>query len=194
MVRSLFLFLFLTLGWAGAALAGVEIQFYSKDTASTFPHAFVRLTGTDAQTGEAVDTNYGFTPVSVTPAILFGAVPGMMQTASRQYLERSDRHFSLKLTDSQYRSVLAVVERWRSAPQPNYRLNSRNCVHFVAEVAAALGLSAQPERRLVKKPKSFLRKVTQDNLALIQAWGRTAPLLAPAQAATAPASTQAPAH
>lgn len=191
MLRRLLLFLLLTLGWAGAAAAEVEIHFHSKDMASTFPHAFVRLTGTDERTGEAVDINYGFTPVSLTPAILFGPVQGMMHTVSRQYLDRSDQHFSLKLTDAQYRAVLAVVERWRAAPQPNYRLNSRNCVHFVAEVAAALGLAAVPDRKLVKKPKSFLRRVTQDNLALIESWGRQAPALAPLQpppaAATAPA-------
>jgi len=191
MLRRLLLFLLLTLGWAGAAAAEIEIHFHSKDMASTFPHAFVRLTGTDERTGEAVDINYGFTPVSLTPAILFGPVQGMMHTVSRQYLDRSDRHFSLKLTDAQYRAVLAVVERWRAAPQPNYRLNSRNCVHFVAEVAAALGLAAVPDRKLVKKPKSFLRQVTQDNLALIESWGRQAPALAPLQppqaAATAPA-------
>lgn len=191
MLRRLLLFLLLTLGWAGTAAAEIEIHFHSKDMASTFPHAFVRLTGTDERTGEAVDINYGFTPVSLTPAILFGPVQGMMHTVSRQYLDRSDRHFSLKLTDAQYRAVLAVVERWRDAPQPNYRLNSRNCVHFVAEVAAALGLAAVPDRKLVKKPKSFLRRVTQDNLALIESWGRQAPALAPLQpppaAATAPA-------
>ncbi|HET9460167.1 MAG TPA: hypothetical protein VFO51_09330 [Sphingomicrobium sp.] len=192
MLRRLLLFLLLTLGWAGAAAAEIEIHFHSKDMASTFPHAFVRLTGTDEGTGEAVDVNYGFTPVSLTPAILFGPVQGMMHRVSRQYLDRSDRHFSLKLTDAQYRAVLAVVERWRDAPQPNYRLNSRNCVHFVAEVAAALGLAAEPDRRLVKKPKSFLRQVTQNNLALIETWGRQAPPLAPPQ--PQPAAVVAPAR
>lgn len=192
MGRRLLLFVILTLGWAGAAAAEIEIHFYSKDMASTFPHAFVRLTGTDERTGEAIDVNYGFTPVSLTPAILFGPVQGMMHTVSRQYLDRSDRHFSLKLTDAQYRAVLAVVERWRDAPQPNYRLNSRNCVHFVAEVAATLGLAAEPDPRLVKKPKSFLRQVTQNNLALIQAWGRQAPALAPPQ--QPPAAAIAPAR
>jgi len=191
MMRRLFLFLILALGWAGAASAEIEIHFHSKDMASTFPHAFVRLTGTDERTGEAIDTNYGFTPASLSPAILLGPVHGMMQAVSREYLERSDRHFSLKLSDEQYRTVLAIVEKWRTAPQPNYRLNSRNCVHFVAEVAAALGLSAQPERKLVKKPKSYLRKVTQDNLALIEAWGRPPPALA--APTTQPPSSVAPA-
>lgn len=187
------LLLVLLLGWGGVARAEVEIAFYSKDLASTFPHAFVRLTGTDQSTGQKFDVNYGFTPERISPGILFGSVRGMIQTVDPVYVSRSDRHFSLKLDDEQYRAVLAVVEKWRTAPQPSYRLNSRNCVHFIAEVASALGLHAPPARGLMKKPKSFLRKVTSDNSALIRQWeSRTGiaarpPPTAPVPAAPAPA-------
>lgn len=183
--------LILLLGWAGVARAGVEVHFHSKDFASTFPHAFVRLTGTDP-TGRPIDVNYGFTPERLTGGILFGPVRGMMQTVDPLYVSRSDRHFSLKLTDQQYRTVLAIVERWHTAPQPNYHLNGRNCVHFVAEVASALGLHAPEDKRLMKKPKSFLRKVTEDNLALIEQWpARHA--VAIRQASPAPTPAPAPA-
>jgi hypothetical protein len=138
--------------------------------ASTFPHAFVRLTGIDETTGQPFDANYGFTPVRVTPGILLGPVRGMMHTADPLYVSRSDRHFSLKLSRDQYRAVVAVVEKWRDAQQPSYRLESRNCVHFVAEVATVLGLHAPPARGLMKRPRSFLQKVTGDNRALIAQW------------------------
>ena len=173
-MRQLLTFLLLLLGWAGAAAAQVEIHFHSKDMASTFPHAFVRLTGTDESTGQPVDINYGFTPVSLSPAILLGAVAGTIQTVDPVYVSRSDRHFTLALTPEQHRSVLAIVEAWRKASQPSYRLGSRNCTHFVAAIATALGLSAPPAPGLMKKPKSFLRKVTADNLALIERWPRLA--------------------
>jgi hypothetical protein len=170
-VRRLRLFLaFLLLGWAAPSFAEVQVHFQSKDLASTFPHAFVRLTGTDPATGQLIDTNYGFTPTSTGPGILMGPVRGMIQTVDPVYVSRSDLHFTLPLSDEQYRTVLAIVEKWRTAPQPSYRLNSRNCVHFVAEVATALGLHAPEAKGLMKKPKSFLRKVTNDNLALIQQW------------------------
>lgn len=169
MRRIRLILLIILLGWAGAVRAEVDIHFHSKDFASTFPHAFVRLTGTDAS-GRHIDVNYGFTPERLTGGILFGPVRGMMQTVDPLYVSRSDRHFSLRLTEQQYRTVLAIVERWHNAPQPNYRLNGRNCVHFVAEVATALGLHAPDEKRLMKKPKSFLMKLTQDNLALIEQW------------------------
>jgi hypothetical protein len=170
-MRRIRLFLLVVLlGWASAASAEVEIHFHSKDFASTFPHAFVRLTGTDPSTGKPLDVNYGFTPERLSPGILVGPVRGMIETVDPVFVARSDRHFTLKLSDEQYRSVMAVIESWRAAPQPSYRLNSRNCVHFVAEVATVLGLNAPPFKPLMKKPKSFLRKVTQDNLALIRDW------------------------
>ena len=156
--------------WSSAASAAVEIHFYSKDFASTFPHAFVRLTGTIDATGEKVDTNFGFTPVRLNPSILMGPVKGMIQTVDSKYVARSDKHFTLQLTDDQYRMVLTRIESWRTSAQPNYRLESRNCVYFVADVASALGLQAPPAPGLMKKPKTYLRKVAQDNLALIANW------------------------
>ena len=172
--------------WSCAAAAAVDIHFYSKDFASTFPHAYVRLTGTVDSTGETIDTNYGFTPVRLNPSILMGPVKGMIQTVKPDYVARSDKHFTLRLSDAQYQAVLARVEQWRTTTQPNYRLNSRNCVYFVADIATALGLQAPPEPALMKKPRSFLQKVTRDNLAAIAQWpgGSTAPALAAAATAS----------
>ena len=159
-------FVFLA-SWAAAAQAQIEIAFYSKDMASSFPHAYIRLTGTDEQTGQAVDTNYGFTPVSLGPGVLFGNVKGMIETASPLYVQRSDRHFALKLTDAQYHMVLGIVDKWRNARQPSYNLNQRNCITFVADVAIALGLNAPVIPKLMKKPKSYLNQITALNEAAI---------------------------
>jgi hypothetical protein len=185
-MRRVRIFLFLLLfGWSAAAGAEVQVHFYSKDLASTFPHAFVRLTGTVESTGQQIDINYGFTPKRLSPGILLGSVHGMIQTVDAQYVARSDRHFTLRLSEEQLRMVLAIVDKWRRMAQPSYRLNSRNCVHFVAEVAAALGLRADPVPSLMKKPKSFLQKVTADNAALIAAWPGPARIAAQPGAARA---------
>jgi hypothetical protein len=170
-MRVIRLFVMLLLFCSGAAApAEITISFYSKDFASSFPHAYVRLTGTDDRNGQAVDVNYGFTPYSVSPKILFGPVRGFVETMDPVYVSRSDRHFSLKLTDDQYRQVLAIVDSWRKAPQPSYRLNTRNCITFVAEVAVALGLQAPVIPKLMKKPKSYLNAITQMNAAAIAQW------------------------
>ena len=180
----------LLIGLASPAFAEVQIHFYSKDFASTFPHGFVRLTGTVDSTGESIDTNYGFTPVQIGPRILAGPVRGMIQTVKPEYVARSVRHFSLVLSEEQYSAVLAIVEQWRTTPQPSYRLNGRNCVDFVAALATSLGLSAAPDPKLMKKPRSFLQKVTRDNASLIAQW--RAPLSAAAQKAGAPSASVEP--
>jgi hypothetical protein len=188
-----FLFLFL-IGWGAAAQAEVQIAFYSKDMASSFPHAFVRLTGVDDQTGKQIDDNYGFTPATLGMSILFGNVRGIVESAGPQYVARSDRHFALKLTDAQYRQVLAIVNQWRTAKQPSYNLNKRNCITFVAEIAIALGLKAPVLPKLMKKPRSYLNVITDMNSALISHWRVGPALTSPASAQSANQPATATAH
>ena len=171
MRRTIRLFLLLmAFCWPGAAWAQLEIAFYSKDTGSSFPHAYVRLTGTLDGSGKPIDVNYGFTPVSVSPGVLWGPVRGMIESALPEYVARSDRHFTLKLTPQQYRQVVAIVEKWRDAPQPSYRLNGRNCIDFVAEIANTLGIRAPVIPKLMKKPRSYLDEVARMNAPLIAHW------------------------
>jgi hypothetical protein len=186
--------LLVVLGWSAAASAAVEIAFYSKDMASSFPHAYVRLTGTDDSTGKPIDVNYGFTPMSLGPGILFGSVRGMIESASPEYIARSDRHFALKLTDEQYRQVVAIVEQWRNAPQPSYRLSGRNCIDFVADIAKALDLDAPVIPRLMKKPRSYLDEIARLNSALIAGWDSHLAASRAAPAAALPVRDTATAH
>ena len=156
----LFLGLLLLCGLPAHAFAAVEIAFYSRELGgNNFPHAFVTLHGTVDSTGEAVDTSYGFTAKAVTPALLFGSVSGEVVVEGPEQVARSDRQFAFTLTEDQYRAVMAVVEAWRSRPQPSYNLNRRNCVHFVSEVAGAAGLRVENVRGLMKRPRSFLQHV-----------------------------------
>ena len=60
------------------AHAQVVATFYSHDFGDHFPHAFIKLKGKVESSGEVVDTNYGFTAVTVSPAILMGSVKGMI--------------------------------------------------------------------------------------------------------------------
>ena len=78
-------------------------------------------------------------------------------------IARSIRQFALTLSDERYRAVLAVVDRWRALAQPSYSLNHRNCVHFVAELAEAVGLRVERIDRLMKRPRSFLLHVRELN-------------------------------
>ena len=151
---------------SGQARAEVVATFYSHDFGDHFPHAFIKLKGKVDTTGEVVDTNYGFTAVSVSPAILMGSVKGMIETKDAKYVAKSNPHFSMRLSDEEYRKLLDHVDRWRNIGGKSYNLNKRNCVHFVMEAAALLGLSVNRKSKFFKKPKSFLLEMMKLNPTL----------------------------
>src|SRR5512141_763926 len=85
----LWLLAFLLLGLCAPAQAAVEIAFYSRELGgNNFPHAFIALHGTVDSTGEQVDTTYGFTAHSVTPAVLFGSVTGEVVVEGERQMAR----------------------------------------------------------------------------------------------------------
>jgi hypothetical protein len=145
------------------AIAAVVITFYAREFGSQFPHGLVTLEGTLDRGGERIRTNYGFTATHVTPAILFGAVRGVVEPSSEGYVRGSEAHFALTLTDAEYDKVMETVARYAALPQPSYNLNRRNCVHFIGEVAAAIGMSAEVPRSLNRRPKSFLELLIRNN-------------------------------
>lgn len=167
LIARLSLGLALVLGLPAPALAAVEIAFHSRELGGSFPHAFIRLTGTVDATGEPVDVAYGFTARAISPAILFGAVAGEIFVESEARIRTSDRQFRLTLTDDQYRAVVAVIEDWRNRPQPSYSLARANCIHFVAAVGSALGLTIELVPRLLRRPRSFLLHQLQLNLGRV---------------------------
>ena len=146
------------------AAAQVVLSFYSHELGSSFPHAFVVLKG--KAEGRDVDTNFGFTAKTLTPAILMGSVRGVVETSKPSYIASSDRQFSVQIDDRKYQDVLAVVERWRTRPGKSYNLNKSNCIHFVGEIAQAVGLKVVFEKALIKKPRSFLLSLVSLNPGL----------------------------
>lgn len=157
-------FFFLTLlmlcaGLSVPARAEVVVSFYSHDFGDRFPHAFIVMKGKVDATGEVIDSNYGFTAVSVSPAILLGSVKGKVESSKADYIASSDRQFDVTVDDATYARVLAKVAEWRDREQPSYSLGKRNCVHFVMELAEVVGLKVNRQSKLFKKPKSFLIEV-----------------------------------
>lgn len=147
-------------GWAA-----VSITFYSKELGASFPHAFVIVEGTPDRGGPRIEEDYGFTAKTISPAILWGKVAGEVITDHTVgYVKGSDRHFTVALTDAEYDRVMATIARWRSARQPSYDLDKHNCVHFVADLAAAIGMTADTGK-LMKKPRSFLETLVAQNRA-----------------------------
>ena len=179
--RVLCLVATLALAFAAApGWAAVQITFYTKELGSSFPHTFVFLDGTLDRTGERIAEDYGFSAKTISPAILWGRVGGkVISDHEPSYVKGSDRHFTVTLADEEYDRVMAAVERWRTAKQPSYSLDSANCVHFVAELAAAIGMEAAPRKGLMRKPRSFVEAITAANQAWLTSRGATIHRLKP---------------
>ncbi len=147
--------------------AAVSITFYSHEFGSSFPHAFISLSGTDDRTGQRIAENYGFTATHISPAILMGSVTGEVMShdavKDSRYIADSDPHFTFVLSDSEYAAVRATIAKWAALKQPSYNLNRQNCVHFVADMAAALGMRADTPKALMKKPRSYTESLTAAN-------------------------------
>ncbi len=136
--------------------AQVSVSFYSHELGSSFPHAFIVLSGAPVRGGALAASNYGFTAKSVSPSILMGSVTGIVESVDSKYIASSDRQFAVTISDGQYDALIALVDRWRHLPGKSYNLNRRNCIHFVAEVAQTLGLKVFVDPKLIKRPRSFL--------------------------------------
>jgi hypothetical protein len=150
------------------ARAAVTVTFWSHELGNSFPHAFVTLRGVPDAGGPPIDTSYGFTARTLSPAILFGTVAGKLEVGARGYIERSDARFSIVLTDQQYARVRAVAAAWDAKTgDARYNLNKRNCVHFVGEIARSIGLTGLEQPGLMKKPRSYLLAVAAANRAAI---------------------------
>ncbi len=147
-----------------SARAEITVAFYSHELDRRFlPHAFIAVKGTPRAGGAPVDINFGFTARSVTPAVLMGPVSGKIEAAYPDYVRRSDRKFAFTISDEQFGQLMALVEKWRTLPDKSYDLNHRNCLHFVGEAAQVLGLKVMFDKRLIKRPRSFLENIIRLN-------------------------------
>ncbi len=146
------------------AQAAVTITFWSHDLGNSFPHAFFSLRGVPDAGGAPVDTNVGFTAKSVSPALLMGPVAGKLDIPKPGYVAGSNAQFSVVMSDAQYGAVLRLVDAWgEGKPDSVYRLSDHNCVTFVKEAARIVGLTGLDQRKLMKKPRSYLKALQAEN-------------------------------
>ncbi|TCD06417.1 hypothetical protein EYB45_01435 [Erythrobacteraceae bacterium CFH 75059] len=154
------------LTWSHAGLAAVQLHFHSFNgsmVGGRYPHTFIVLEGTLQATGAPVNENYGFTARRVTPAILRGPVEHMIMTEQPRYIQTTNRHFSVTLTDAQYRAIVAEVARWRNAPGRFYDLDTRNCIHFVGAIAEIVGIRVEYPQAMLRRPKQWLNHIATLN-------------------------------
>jgi len=153
----------------GAARAQVVVSFHghealdSRGATVTFPHAFIRLSGTIAATGEAVDRYMGYSPTSFGPQLLMGPVRGLVDEPNGQYLHEAKLYASVVISDETYRAILDETgSRWARETRPVYDLRRRNCIHYVATIAQLTGLTVPPIRD-AWSPNGFLTDLATAN-------------------------------
>ncbi|WP_310531832.1 hypothetical protein [Novosphingobium sp.] len=167
MNRFLAVFLFaLTVLIPQVALAQVMLAFHSFNGSylgGRYPHAFIVLDGTLAN-GTRVHENYGYSTSASALSDLSGPVPGIIQVEKEKYIASTNRHFTVAISDAQYREIVAEVNAWKDAPgQKRYLLDQRNCIHFVARIAQIVGLKSDVPQKMVRRPKLWLNQVTRLN-------------------------------
>ncbi len=147
-------------------MAEVQIHFHSFNGSVLFgryPHTFIVLEGTLDSTGETIDENYGFSARRANTAVLNGPVEHMVLAESARTVRRTNRHFSMTITDAQYRRIISEVRAWQNAPGKYYDLETRNCIHFVGEMARILGLRVAYPEDMLRRPKRWLNHITTLN-------------------------------
>ena len=161
-----FLAVLLALVSAAAASAEVRVTFHSFNGSmpfGRFPHAFVSFDGTLEATGQPVRENFGWSAKNISPAILQGPVYGIVLVEKDKWLTKTNRHFTVPLTDSQYRRLRAEIEAFRTAPGKYYSLEMRNCIHFVGRMAEIIGLKVDYPGNLMRRPREWLNRIGELN-------------------------------
>ena len=170
------------------AEAAVTITFYSHDfrmfgagLMMNFPHGFIALSGTPDDGTPPAASTFGFSATDFFINALWEPVEGSLDPSPlpASYMASADRHFSFALTDAQYHAVMAVVDKWKSWPQPSYDIDKHNCVTFVKELAIAAGLSVSDSPKFIRKPKEFLEDVASRNGAFLGEQGNVIAVSAP---------------
>lgn len=153
------------LAWSSLAAAAVDITFHSFNGSVLFgryPHTFVSMEGT-LEDGTRVKENFGFSAKKATLSVLNGPVEHIVMTEKEKWLKKTNRHFTMTMSDKQYHAVREMVEAWRNAPGRYYDLDTRNCIHFVGEIGKIMGLSVDYPKDLLRKPRSWLNHIAELN-------------------------------
>ena len=156
----------IALATASAAMAEVRVTFHSFNGSmpfGRFPHAFVAFDGTLDGTGERVHENFGWSAKNLTPAILQGPVYGIVLMEKEKYLTKTNSHFTIALSDAEYRKLRGEIEAFRTHPGKYYSLEDRNCIHFVGRMAELLGLRVDYPREMLRKPREWLNHIGDMN-------------------------------
>jgi hypothetical protein len=132
---------------AGAAQAGTTVSFYSHGWGVGvngflyFPHAFVVIRRATTPDAAPQVESYGYTAASVyDPTVIMRPSRGVVEQPNETYRKHATLHFTVEISDDQYRALRERVSFWGASTSPLYNLNGHNCISFVADLATTIGL------------------------------------------------------
>jgi hypothetical protein len=75
----------------------------------------------------------------------------------------SKKLWTVTVSDAAYPRLKALVVRYSIKPGSIYRMNERNCVHFVAEAANVIGMRLPDGKGMMKRPTSYMMAIAAAN-------------------------------
>ena len=90
-------------------------------------------------------------------------MPGRIDLTTKGYMAASNRLYTVTVPDAVYARLHALVDRYAVKPGSIYRMNERNCVHFVAEAAGTVGLRLPDGKGMMKRPTSYMLAIAAAN-------------------------------
>ena len=82
-------------------------------------------------------------------------VEGYVISMPDDYMATSQPHLSLPISDEQYRSVLALVERWRKFSQPSYNLDFKKLRDVRKGNRHRTSVPASNDAKFIRDPRGF---------------------------------------
>ncbi|HWF76893.1 MAG TPA: hypothetical protein VN694_06915 [Caulobacteraceae bacterium] len=140
-----------------------------------FPHAFVVITHSAKPGDPPQQEAWGYTAADPNDITVFArSSKGMVDQPNPDYRKKATLHFEVTASDEQYAALHKVIDTWGGPGAQLYNLKSHNCVGFVADLAAALGL--QIPTTIGEDPSKFLEGVRRLNPGrLLEASAAAAP-------------------
>lgn len=173
-IRLIWLCLLIAVFFPGHADAEVRIAFKGHGGGRVhagqllFPHAYVHIHGV-ADDETRIDEGFGFTAANPGPWLLMAPGSGVIVPPDERYLSQSQTYFETLISDEELSAIRARIQSWGREDGGRYRLRSRNCITFVAEIARVLGLRVPSEDTL--SPQEFLTNLAALNVEHAQRSG-----------------------
>ena len=148
------------------AQAEVLLSFHSFNGSyfgGRYPHAFIVMEGTLDRTGEAINESYGFSAKNTGPHVLFGPATHWIYPEEQEYIDTTNRHFTVPISDEMYDLIVYETSVWRDSYGKGYDLDNRNCLHFAGRIAEMVGLNVNYPWELRRQPRQWLNHISMLN-------------------------------